>query len=71
MVKGFYPSRSITQYILYGFAQLTNLNAVEYGQDVKQMQIKALSYLDGEIANDFTNLKKYDKNCSPTRSDFH
>jgi hypothetical protein len=60
--KGFYPSRSITQYILYGFAQLTNLNAVEYGQDVKQMQIKALSYLDGQIADDFTNLKKYDKN---------
>lgn len=60
--KGFYPSRSITQYILYGFAQLTNLNAVEYGQDVKQMQIKALNYLDEEIANDFANLKKYNKN---------
>ncbi|MBP1617654.1 MAG: hypothetical protein H6Q14_1481 [Bacteroidetes bacterium] len=66
--KGFYPSRSITQYILYGFAQLTNLNAVEYGDDVKQMQVKALNYLDVEIANDFANLKKYDKNWAALKS---
>jgi hypothetical protein len=66
--KGFYPSRSITQYVLYGFAQLTNLDAVEYGDDVKQMQIMALNYLDGEIANDFANLKKYDKNWTKLES---
>lgn len=60
--KGFYPSRSITQYVLYGFAQLVNLNVVEYSTEVKQMQIKALKYVDKQIAQDFADLKKYDKN---------
>ncbi len=59
--KGFYPSRSITQYILYGFSQLVSLNAVEYPTEVKQMQINSLNYLDKEVAEEFANLKKYNK----------
>jgi len=56
--KGMYSSRSMTQYILYGFTQLINLGAVEYPTDVKMMQMSALKYIDSQIRKDFTNLKK-------------
>lgn len=59
--KGMYSSRSITQYILYGFTQLTHLNAVEYGEDVKMMQMSALKYIDKQILADYENLKKFNK----------
>lgn len=59
--KGSYPSRSITQYVLYGFSSLIELNAVEYPQAVKEMQISALKYIDKAILDDFTSLKKNDK----------
>lgn len=60
--KGFYPSRSITQYILYGFAELVNLNAVEFPNEVRQMQMNALKYVDAQMVEDFKNLKKENKN---------
>lgn len=60
--KGMYSSRSITQYILYGFSQLIHLNAVEYGENVKMMQINALKYIDKQILTDYENLKKWNKN---------
>lgn len=66
--KGFYPNRNITQYILYGFAQLANLNAVTYDDNLKQMQVNAISCLDEQIVNDFANLKKYDKNWASLKA---
>ncbi|WP_419034237.1 alpha-2-macroglobulin family protein [Dysgonomonas gadei] len=59
--KGLYPSRSVTQYILYGYANLQKTGQVEYPQEIKEMQIKALKYIDNQIAEDFKNLKKYNK----------
>lgn len=60
--KGFYPSRSITQYILYGFNQLKELKAVEFTNDIIAMQTKAVSYIDTEAVRNFEELKKYNKN---------
>ncbi|MDD3787711.1 MAG: MG2 domain-containing protein, partial [Petrimonas sp.] len=59
--KGFYPSRSITQYILYGFNQLKELKAAEFTDDIRAMQEKAISYIDGEAFRSFEQLKKYNK----------
>lgn len=59
--KGMYSSRSMTQYILYGFSQLVKLNAVEYPEEVRVMQINALKFIDAQILTDYKNLKKYDK----------
>jgi len=56
--KGMYSSRSMTQYILYGFTQLINLGAVQYPSDVKVMQMDALKFIDSQIRKDFENLKK-------------
>ncbi|MFV0310720.1 MAG: alpha-2-macroglobulin family protein [Dysgonomonas sp.] len=59
--KGLYPSRSVTQYILYGYANLQKTGQVEYPQEIKEMQMKALKYIDNQIAEDFKNLRKYNK----------
>jgi len=60
--KGFYPSRSITQYILYGYANLQRVGQVQYPEEIKMMQMKALKYIDSEILKDFNSLKKNNKN---------
>lgn len=60
--KGFPPSRQITLAILKGMAQLVELNAVEYGQQEKEMQIKALHFLDRSIQGDYALWKKENKN---------
>ncbi|MCD7936983.1 MAG: MG2 domain-containing protein [Tannerellaceae bacterium] len=64
--QGLAPSRRMTLYILKGMSQLTALNAVEYGQQEREMQMKALRYLDGGIRDDYqalqngrTDQKKY------------
>lgn len=59
--KGFTGSRSITLSILKGMSQLTQLGAIEYGQQEKEMQIKALNYLDKGILSDYNLLKKNTK----------
>lgn len=60
--KGFPASRLITQAILKGMAQLVELNAVEYGQLEKEMQIKALNFLDRSIQRDYEQINKANKN---------
>lgn len=59
--KGMYSSRSMTQYILYGFSELVKLNAVEYPEEVRIMQMNALKYIDAQILEDYKNLKNYNK----------
>lgn len=59
--KGLYPSRAITQYILYGYAKLQRVGQVEYPEQVKTMQMNALKFIDKQIVEDFKNLKKYNK----------
>ncbi len=60
--KGMYPDRMITLFILNGMAELTELNAIEYNQEEKEMQMKALAFLDREIKQEFdriTSKKEY------------
>ncbi|MDU1889474.1 MAG: alpha-2-macroglobulin family protein [Dysgonomonas sp.] len=64
--KGLFPNRSVTQYILYGYASLQKTGQVQYPQEIKEMQMKALRYIDGEILKDYENLKKNNKNWEKT-----
>ncbi|MDR1730194.1 MAG: hypothetical protein LBR52_05990 [Prevotellaceae bacterium] len=54
-------SRYVTAYLLNQLARLSKLGAAEFDSEVKQMQLRALNYLDGEIQRDYENLKKYSK----------
>ena len=47
--KGWQPNLTFTLYLLKGMSQLTDLQAVEYNQQEKEMQIKAIRYLDKQI----------------------
>ncbi|MDO5522876.1 MAG: hypothetical protein Q4G48_02395, partial [Bacteroidia bacterium] len=66
--KGFYPNRSITQYILYGFSQLKELKATEFTDAVREMQAQAVSYIDGEAIRSFEQLKKNNKDWRNLKS---
>lgn len=66
--KNMYPSRSITQYILYGFAELQLVGQMEYPQEVKEMQMKALRYIDTKLKEEFENMKKYNDNWKDTKN---
>lgn len=59
--KGFRPSVSITQYILYGFNQLKDLNVTIGSDEVNSMQLNAIKYIDAEAIRRFESLKKYNK----------
>lgn len=59
--KDFPASRAITLSILKGMSQLVQLNAIQYGQAEKEMQMKALKFLDKSMQTDYENLLKYDK----------
>jgi hypothetical protein len=67
--KGFYPNQGITLYILDGMAKLSRLSAVEYKPQEKEMQIKALRYLDKSFQQEYEWLRKsraYSPNYLPT-----
>lgn len=64
--KGFYPARSMTQYILYGYAKLQQVGQVQYPEQIKVMQMDALKYIDKQILDDFNNLKKNNKDWEKT-----
>lgn len=51
--KGFHPDRVMTLYILNGMAQLSRLGAVQYGQPEKEMQLKALRYVDEAMGKEY------------------
>jgi len=62
--KGFMSDPQLTRFILKGMAQLTRLNAIEYNQEEKEMQISALAFLDKQIKKEydsFTGNKNRDK----------
>ncbi len=56
--KGFPVSHDMTISILKGMAQLVEMGAVEYGEQEKLMQQKALNYLDKAIAEAYQRLQK-------------
>ncbi|MCL2650407.1 MAG: MG2 domain-containing protein [Candidatus Azobacteroides sp.] len=66
--KGMNSSVSITQWILYGMGQLSQLNAASYGDDVKQMQRQAIDFIDTKFKESFDNMKRFDKNWQKTTS---
>ncbi len=66
--KGMYSSVSMTQWLLYGMGQLSQLNAVTYDDDVKQMQHQAIDFIDTKFKENFDELKKYNKDWQKTAS---
>ncbi|MDR2969519.1 MAG: alpha-2-macroglobulin [Tannerellaceae bacterium] len=64
--KAFYPDRNITLSIMKGMAQLVQLNAVQYGREEKEMQMRALRYLDTSVQNDYEALKNSNANREET-----
>lgn len=66
--KGLYSNRSVTQYLLYGLAELQTTAMIEYREDVKKMQMNALKYVDLKIVEDFKNLKKYNSKWKDIKS---
>lgn len=60
--NGFGADRYVTTSILQGMADLINLNAVEYAQSEKEMQMNALRYLDNEIVKEYKVLRKHTQN---------
>lgn len=66
--KGFRPNVSITQYILYGFHQLQQLQAAEFTNEVRSMQARAISFIDAEALRWFKQWKENNKNWKKTTS---
>ncbi len=64
--KGMYSSPSITQWILYGFGQLDQLNALSNKEEIAEMQQNAISFIDRKFKEHFDQMKKYNKNWSKT-----
>lgn len=56
--SGMRPNRSITLQILKGMGQLVELGAIQYNQAEKEMQIKALRFLDQAIRKDYETIQK-------------
>lgn len=60
-IKGLYPSRNITQYVLYGFGRLDELNANEFDAAIAVMREKAVNYIDRQALRSFEQLKQNNK----------
>ncbi len=56
--KGMQPSMDITLYILNGMSRLTDLNVIEFGEQERLMIIKALQFVDLQIAEEFNKKQK-------------
>ncbi len=61
-MKGMPASNYITLQIMKGMAQLTQLEAIEYNSQEKEMQMKALKFLDMNIQEDYERTLKLNKN---------
>lgn len=55
--KGFQSSTFMTENVLEAMSRLTRLGVTEHPEQVKQMQIKALNFLDKNIQNTFKERK--------------
>lgn len=55
--KGYHSDRIMTLAILKSMSQLKTLNAVQYKEEEKTMQIDALHFLDKSMAKDYEQLK--------------
>lgn len=66
--KGMYPSRSMTQYFLFAFADLQTYGQMQFPQEIKQMQMNALRFIDSELLSDYNMLKKNNKDWNNIKS---
>ena len=66
--NGFQPSVGISQYILYGFSQLSDLKAADFSAEIRGMQAKAVSYVDAEAVRRFEQLKRHNKDWRKLKS---
>lgn len=66
--KGLAPGIGITQYILYGFNQLRELNAAEFTDETLSMQSQAIGFIDAEAVRRFQELKKWNKDWKNIKS---
>ena len=57
--NGMSSNTSLTQWILYGMGELAYLKAVEYKDDVKEMQNQAVGFIDGNFKKHYDDYKKY------------
>lgn len=57
--KGMYPSTNVTMQVLEYMSRLASLGFVEYEESAKEMQIKALAYLDKEFLKDKKEERMY------------
>ncbi|MDR2389062.1 MAG: alpha-2-macroglobulin [Tannerellaceae bacterium] len=57
-LEGFRPSREITLYLLEGMAQLADLKLASYSPQERDMQIKAVQYIDREFGEDYARQPK-------------
>jgi len=62
--KGMNSDVSVTQWILYGMAQLAENQIIMTNYSTAYLQKAAVEYIDSRIVKHFENLKKYDKNWS-------
>ncbi len=60
--KGMNSDVSVTQWLLYGMAQLTERQSVDADVTVEDMQKNAVEFIDNQFVKYFSDLKKYDKN---------
>jgi hypothetical protein len=56
--KGMPSSVSITQWILYGMGELSHLNAADYTDETKQMQLQAVRFIDERFRRHYENYIK-------------
>jgi hypothetical protein len=66
--KGFSPDVGITQYILYGFNRLRELNALEFSGETLSMELQAIGFIDAEAVRRFNELKKLNKDWKNIKS---
>ncbi len=65
--EGFRPNVGITQYILYGFSQLSNLG-IENDDKTTSMISSAIEFIDDEALDRFEAMKRYNKSWKDDKS---
>jgi len=63
--KGMPASVSITQWILYGMGELSRLNVENYTNATKDMQTKAIGFIDKQFKRHYDDYKKYNPDKKP------
>ena len=63
--KGMPANVSISQWILYGMGELSRMNVENYTDATKNMQAKAVGFIDKQFKRHYDDYKKYNPNKKP------